>query len=86
MAARVLAALVLITAGSLLAVPIAILLGAVTLLLEVVHAAWARNGLSGVRYRRHLGARARRVRRRAAPLRRGLEPPPPAARLAPGGR
>jgi len=56
MAARVIAALVLIVAGSVLTVPIAILLGTVTLLLEVVHAAWARNGLAGVRYERHLGA------------------------------
>ena len=31
--------------------------GTVALLLEVVHAAWARNGLAGVRYRRELGAR-----------------------------
>ncbi len=57
MAARVLVALVLIVAGSLLAVPIAILLGTVTMLLEVVHAVWAHNGLTGVRYRRVLGAR-----------------------------
>ena len=57
MAARVLAAAVLILAGSLLGVPIAILLGTVTLLLEVVHWVWARDGLDGVRYRRHLGAR-----------------------------
>ena len=57
MAARVLTALVLILAGSLLAVPIALLLGSVTLMLEVVHAVWAKNGLDGVRYRRRLGAR-----------------------------
>ena len=56
MAARVLAALVLLLLGSLLGVPIAILLGTVALLLEVVHAAWAQNGLAGVRYRRELGA------------------------------
>ncbi|HEY3334710.1 MAG TPA: DUF58 domain-containing protein [Candidatus Limnocylindrales bacterium] len=56
MAARVLAALVLVLLGSLLGVPIAILLGTVALLLEVVHAAWARNGLAGIRYRRELGA------------------------------
>ena len=55
MAARVLAALVLILLGSLLGVPIAILLGTVALLLEVVHCAWARTGLTGVRYRRELG-------------------------------
>ena len=56
MAARVLAALVLVLLGSLLAVPIAILLGTVGLLLELVHYAWARTGLAGVRYRRVLGA------------------------------
>ena len=56
MAARVLSALVLLLLGSLLGVPIAILLGTLALLLEVVHAAWARNGLTGVRYRRELGA------------------------------
>ena len=57
MAARVLAGALLVILGSLLAVPIAILLGTVALLLEVVHYAWARNGLAGVRYRRRLGAR-----------------------------
>ena len=57
MAGRVIAALVLILAGSVLAVPIAILLGTITMLLEVVHLAWAHNGLRGVRYRRHLGGR-----------------------------
>lgn len=57
MAGRVLAAVALILAGSLLSVPIAILLGVVMLLLDVVHAAWARGGLAGIRYRRHLGAR-----------------------------
>lgn len=56
MAARVIAALVLVLLGSLLGVPIAILLGTVALLLEVVHVTWARNGLDGVRYRRVLGA------------------------------
>ena len=57
MAARVLAAVTLILLGSLLAVPIASLLGTVALLLELVHYAWARTGLTGVRYRRLLGAR-----------------------------
>ena len=57
MAGRVLAAVALILAGSVLSVPIAILLGVVMLLLDVVHAAWARGGLVGIRYRRHLGAR-----------------------------
>jgi uncharacterized protein (DUF58 family) len=56
MAARILAAVVLLLLGSLLAVPIAILLGTVALLLELVHYAWARSGLTGVRYRRELGA------------------------------
>jgi uncharacterized protein (DUF58 family) len=57
MAGRVLVGSLLILVGSLLAVPIAILLGTVALLLELVHYAWARNGLEGVRYRRELGAR-----------------------------
>jgi uncharacterized protein (DUF58 family) len=57
MAARVFAAVTLILVGSVLGVPIAILLGTVALLLELVHYAWARTGLSGVRYRRVLGAR-----------------------------
>src|SRR5829696_10481145 len=56
MAARILAASLLVLLGSVLGVPIAILLGTVALLLEVVHAGWARNGLEGVRYRRQLGA------------------------------
>jgi len=57
MAGRVLAAIALIVIGSALNVPIMILLGVATLLLDVVHAAWARNGLRGVAYRRVLGAR-----------------------------
>ena len=57
MAGRVLAGALLILVGSVLAVPIAILLGTVALLLELVHYAWARNGLAGIRYRRVLGAR-----------------------------
>ena len=57
MAAGVFAAVILILLGSVLAVPIAILLGTVALLLELVHYAWARTGLTGVRYRRVLGAR-----------------------------
>ena len=51
MAGRVLAAVILILLGSLLAVPIAILLGTVALLLELVHYAWARTGLTGVQRR-----------------------------------
>ena len=54
---RVLAAALLIITGSVLDVPIVILLGAAILLLDVVHAAWARGGLSGVTYVRRLGAR-----------------------------
>ncbi len=57
MAGRVLAALALIVIGSALDVPIAILLGVVVLLLDVVQAAWARRGLRGVSYTRHLAAR-----------------------------
>lgn len=57
MAARVLAALVLIVVGSALDVPIAIVLGVVTLLLEAVQATWQRMGLRDVRYVRHLEAR-----------------------------
>ena len=49
MAAGVFAAVILILLGSVLAVPIAILLGTVALLLELVHYAWARTGLTGVR-------------------------------------
>ncbi len=51
------AAIVLIVLGSALDVPIAMLLGVVTLLLDVVQAVWARNGLQGIRYTRRLGAR-----------------------------
>jgi uncharacterized protein (DUF58 family) len=51
------AALALIVAGSLLDVPVAILLGVVVLLLDVVHAAWERQGLAGIRYSRRLAAR-----------------------------
>lgn len=57
MAGRVLAAMLLIVVGSALDVPIAVLLGVVVLLLDVVHAVWARRGLEGIRYERHLGAR-----------------------------
>lgn len=56
MAGRVTVAIALIVIGSLLGVPIAILLGVVVLLLDVVHAAWAHQGLDGIRYTRHLGA------------------------------
>jgi uncharacterized protein (DUF58 family) len=55
-AGRILAAIALIVIGSALDVPIAILLGVVTLLLDVVHGVWARTGLTGISYRRNLGA------------------------------
>ncbi len=57
MAGRVLAALGLIVVGSLIDVPIAIVLGVVTLMLELVHAAWSRLGLRDVRYARRLEGR-----------------------------
>ena len=57
MAVRVIAALVLVVVGSALDVPIAIVLGVVTLMLEVVNAVWARLGLRDVRYARRLAGR-----------------------------
>ena len=57
MAARILLAIALIVIGSGLDVPIAIVLGLVTLLVEVVHAVWARAGVRDVRYTRRLEAR-----------------------------
>ena len=57
MAARVLLSLALIVIGSGLNVPIVILLGLVTLMIEVVHEAWARAGVRDVRYSRRLSAR-----------------------------
>src|SRR5262245_4271401 len=57
MAARILLALALILIGSGLDVPIAIALGLVALLLEVVHALWARAGLRDVRYTRRIEGR-----------------------------
>lgn len=56
MTPRALAGLALVILGSLLAVPIAIVLGAVTLTLEVVHAVWVRDGLRHVRYVRSLAS------------------------------
>jgi uncharacterized protein (DUF58 family) len=56
-AVRVLAAGTLIVLGSALGVPIAIVLGVVTLLLDLVHVAWQRRGLSSIRYTRRLAAR-----------------------------
>jgi uncharacterized protein (DUF58 family) len=57
MASRVLLSLALIVIGSGLNVPIVILLGLVTLMIEVVHEAWARAGVRDVRYSRRLSAR-----------------------------
>ena len=57
MPARLFAAIALIVVGGALDVPIASLLGAVTLMLDGVHIAWARRGLGGVRYSRALAAR-----------------------------
>src|SRR3954447_18517096 len=56
-AARVLAAAALIVLGSALGIPIAIVLGVVTLLLDLVHVAWQRRGLGRIGYTRRLGAR-----------------------------
>src|SRR5438270_10881477 len=57
MTARVVAACALIVVGSALGVPIAIVLGVVTRLLDLVHVAWGRRGLGGIRYTRRLGSR-----------------------------
>jgi uncharacterized protein (DUF58 family) len=55
--ARAAAAIALILAGATFGVPVATVLGIVALMVEVVHAVWARRGLSGVRYARRLGSR-----------------------------
>jgi uncharacterized protein (DUF58 family) len=47
-------AIVLLLVGTWLDVPIAIVLAIVVLILEIVRAIWARNGLSRIVYRRHL--------------------------------
>jgi len=54
MTAQALAALVLVLAGTALDVPIVMVLGIVTLLLETIRQVWARYGLRDVTYRRHL--------------------------------
>jgi uncharacterized protein (DUF58 family) len=51
------AAIALILVGSALGVPIVIVLGVVVLLLDIVHAAWAGQGLEGIHYERHLATR-----------------------------
>ena len=45
----------LLIAGSFLGVPVAIVLGIVVLLFEVVRQIWSRRGLTNVQYSRHLG-------------------------------
>ena len=47
-------AILLLLAGTLVNVPVAVILAIVVLLLEVVRAVWTRLGLQGVVYRRHL--------------------------------
>lgn len=57
MTERAIPGVALVVVGSVLGVPVAILLGVAILLLEIVSAVWARAGLSGITYQRHLGAR-----------------------------
>jgi uncharacterized protein (DUF58 family) len=57
MALRVLASVALVLLGSAMNAPVVLLLGLVTLSLDVVHAIWARRGLSSVTYRRALPVR-----------------------------
>ena len=54
MTARAAAAIFLILAGTALNVPIVMVLGIVTFLLETIRQVWARYGLHDVTYRRHL--------------------------------
>src|SRR4051794_11184299 len=54
MSLRLLGALGVILLGAVLGVPVVAVLGIVVVMLEVAHAIWARRGLRGVRYRRHL--------------------------------
>jgi uncharacterized protein (DUF58 family) len=54
MTARAAAAIFLILAGTALDVPIVLVLGIVTFLLETIRQVWARYGLRDVTYRRHL--------------------------------
>jgi uncharacterized protein (DUF58 family) len=54
MTAQGFAGIVLVLAGTALDVPIAMVLGIVTLLLETIRQVWARYGLRGVTYRRQL--------------------------------
>jgi uncharacterized protein (DUF58 family) len=48
------AAIVLLVLGTILAVPVAVILGTVVLMIEIVRHVWARFGLVGVTYRRRL--------------------------------
>jgi uncharacterized protein (DUF58 family) len=54
MSGRALAAVLLVVAGAFVGVPIAVILGIISLLLETIRAVWARYGLRGVTYRRTL--------------------------------
>jgi uncharacterized protein (DUF58 family) len=54
MSLRLLGGLGLILLGAVLGVPVVAVLGIVVVMLEVAHAIWARRGLHGVHYRRHL--------------------------------
>jgi uncharacterized protein (DUF58 family) len=54
MTGQLLVAIGLILAGTLLDAPIAVMLGVVSLLLELVRQVWARRGITGVQYRRRL--------------------------------
>jgi uncharacterized protein (DUF58 family) len=56
MTARAVAALLLVFAGAALDVPIVMLLGTITLLLEAIRLVWTRYGLRDVTYRRHLAS------------------------------
>ncbi len=56
MTAQAVAALVLVLAGTALDVPIVMVLGIVTLLLETIRQVWARYGLRDVTYVRHLAS------------------------------
>ena len=56
MTAQAVAALALVLIGTALDVPIVMVLGIVTLLLETIRQVWSRYGLRDVTYRRHLAA------------------------------
>jgi uncharacterized protein (DUF58 family) len=54
MTVQAVAAVLLILGGSLLEVPVAVVLGTILLFLEVIHWVWVRYGLDGVTYERRL--------------------------------